>query len=289
MVRLKRVLTKNKLAVGLYQHLKRAVLFPIRNTKYRTILDNQLSVRDLFNFKKGMLLGKVQPYTMSDYERLSYTYDLARKAPEGAFVECGTWKGGNAAIMGDIARDSDRTTWYFDSFQGMREPTEKDIAFTRKGKIHAKDHSLGNTDMAEASVEDVEEIITILNLPKERNIIVKGWFEDTLPKKKEAIGNIALLRLDGDWYESTKTILNELYDQVVDGGYIIIDDYKGWQGCRRAVHDFLQERNIIPNFHFMGEFDRKKIPKVPSVYFVKGEKCEDQGLFNELEELALLS
>jgi len=74
--------------------------------------------------------------------------------------------------------------------------------------------------------------------------LVKGWFQDTLPEYKDRMGAVALLRLDGDWYESTKCCLENLYDNVVPGGYVIIDDYGALTGCKEAVDDFLNERNI---------------------------------------------
>lgn len=290
----KNFLRKNKLAVNLYYLLKSTVIYPLKFTGLKNIAITALPIHDLFNFKKIDLFNKTISYTMSDYQRLDYTYNLAIKIEKnktaGAFVECGTWKGGNAAIMAAVAErfHNDRITWYFDSFEGMPPPTDKDVAYTKKGEVRASQHPLFQTEMAKASVADVEELVfNILKLPRERNIIVKGWFEDTLVKQKAQIGSIAILRLDGDYYQSTLTILNELYEQVVDGGFIIIDDYKGWKGCRRAVHEYLKQHNIVPNFRFMGTFDSRLLPKVPSVYFQKGEPCADKSLFTYLESVAL--
>lgn len=289
-------LRKNKLVINLYYLLKSIVIYPLKFTGFKNIAINTLPLHDLFNFKKISLFNKTIPYTMSDYQRLNYTYNLALKIEKnkiaGAFVECGTWKGGNAAIMAAVTAQfhSGRTTWYFDSFEGMPSPTDKDIAYTKKGEVSAIHHPLFQTEMAKASVSDAEELVfETLKLPREKNIIVKGWFEDTLAKYKTQIGHIAILRLDGDYYQSTLTILNELYEQVVDGGYIIIDDYKGWKGCRRAVHEYLKQHYIVPNFRFMGVYDPKLLPKVPIVYFKKEEPCADESLFRYLESVALKS
>jgi hypothetical protein len=74
--------------------------------------------------------------------------------------------------------------------------------------------------------------------------LIKGWFQDTLKPTKEIIGTIAVLRMDGDFYDSTKVVFEELYDQVVEGGVVIIDDYGRFQGCRRATEEFLAEKRI---------------------------------------------
>jgi hypothetical protein len=73
---------------------------------------------------------------------------------------------------------------------------------------------------------------------------VQGFFADTLPQTKDAIGPIVFLHMDGDWYESTRDILINLYDQLVPGAYVQVDDYGHWEGCRKALHDFFSERGI---------------------------------------------
>lgn len=270
--------------------LKRAAVFPLRFTPFRPLANTKLPLRSLLHPKKITLLSACAPHTMCDYPKLSNTYDLAcnieQRALAGAFVECGTWKGGNAAVMASVAsaHNSRRKTWYFDSFEGMPEPTEKDVADTKRGKIHARNHELAKAGFANASVSDVEELIfTKLGLAPEDNIIVKGWFKDTLPQQKREIGPIAILRLDGDWYESTMTALNELYDQVVVGGYVIVDDYGGWEGCRRAVHEFFSQQGTVPNIQLIGAYHPDLYKKIPPVYFRKGDACSDASLYRQLE------
>ena len=82
--------------------------------------------------------------------------------------------------------------------------------------------------------------------------MVKGWFQDTIPLNSKSIGDIALLRIDADWYESVKCCLIELYDNVSNGGYIIIDDYDSCFGAKKAVDDFLLMKNIMVEFHHDG-------------------------------------
>ena len=83
-----------------------------------------------------------------------------------------------------------------------------------------------------------------LQIDESKVHLVKGWFQDTLPIYKKKIGKISILRLDGDWYESTKVALDNLYDCVVSGGYVVIDDYYFWDGCKKAVDDFILERKL---------------------------------------------
>lgn len=270
--KVKKVLRKNKFVIKVYVFLKKILVFPLRFTPLKRLAKTPFPLKAFLNPKKLSLLAKVSPYTLLGYIMLENVYDLAHDVENrklaGNYVECGSWKGGCAAIMGYITNKykSGRTTWYFDSFEGMPEPTEKD-ARGRGKKGEVKD-IMGDT--LKASVSDVEEIVyKKLKLPPEKNIIVKGWFKDTLPQKKNEIGQIAILRLDGDWYESTMTALTNLYDQVVIGGYVIIDDYGAWEGCRRAVHEFAERRNIKMNLKFIGTYDPQAFKITPPAYFKK--------------------
>jgi len=93
--------------------------------------------------------------------------------------------------------------------------------------------------------EQVEALLfSKLGLARDRVFMVKGWFQDTLPKYKDKIGAISLLRIDADLYKSTKCCLENLYDNVVVGGYIVIDDYGALSGCKKAVDEFLKEPDI---------------------------------------------
>ena len=249
-----------------YRTLKTAVLFPLQFTSYNSIPLHNFQLKDLFNPSKTSLLKIVSPYTKAGYQRLTNIYDLSidieKRNLSGAFVECGTWKGGCAGVMAAIAErfGGRRKTWFVDSFEGMPPPTKEDGERTERIA----------GDVLKASIMDVEELIfTKLHLPKENSIIVKGWFENVLPKIKSNIGPITILRLDADWYSSTKTCLNELYDQVISGGYVIFDDYGSWPGCRQAVHEFLDNRKLKPTFMYIGTYDPEVYKKLPPMYFQK--------------------
>jgi O-methyltransferase len=169
------------------------------------------------------------PYTVQTHEPSYHVnLELARDAAQvkGAFVECGVWKGGMiagvAAMLGP-ARDY----WLFDSFQGLPPPGPLD------------DWPRG----AQASPEELKvdatwakEAMALAKIPSYH--IVAGWFETTLPEAKFPDG-IAYLRLDGDYYESTWDILVNLFSQVNDRGIVVVDDYYFFEGCARALHDYL--------------------------------------------------
>ena len=111
-------------------------------------------------------------------------------------------------------------------------------------------------------MEKAKEIATMMGVA-DRTRIVKGWFKDTVPSNKKEIGKIAVLRLDGDLYDSTKVLLDELYDQLADNGYVVIDDY-AFEGVRRALYDFFHERGIAP---FLEEHVATEGHKYERTYF----------------------
>jgi len=196
--------------------------------------------RDWFDREKRDLFRAARPFTMASYRRLSSLYDLCRRAEAlglpGAFVECGAWKGGAAAVMAAVARAGGRgrRTWVFDSFEGLPEPGAADGADARRwaGKCAAR-------------LEEVERLLfERLRLDRGQVLLRKGWFQDTLPAARAEIGPIAVLRLDADWYESTRLCLEHLYDGVAPGGFVILDDYGFWEGFRRAVDEFLDRRGL---------------------------------------------
>ena len=231
----------------------------IRNNKIlfslakKLILFKSILLKDFFDFKKLWLFKKVYPYTMVGYARLSNVYELAnlieKNKISGAFVECGVWKGGCIAVMAFIAQKfgSDRKIWLFDSFEGLPEPTKEDGQTAKDYALNKTEGNLKTIDKCVAPLKEVEEIFfKVLKLDKENIIVSKGWFQNTLPKDKEKIGEIAILRLDGDWYQSTKCCLENLYDNVIIGGYIVLDDYGYWEGSKKALDEFFIERKINP-------------------------------------------
>ena len=192
-------------------------------------------LKDFNEAEMKRLFRRVRPYTMVSYEGLRNGYELAQKAElngiEGAFVECGVWKGGCAAVMAYVTKKhgSKRDIHLFDSFEGLPPPTAKDgkevfryMANVDNGKYASRYKCVG-------ALETVRELFERkLGIADDVVHIHEGWFKETIPQQKEKIGKIAILRLDGDWYESTQICLQQLYDNVVSGGFVVLDDYGSW-------------------------------------------------------------
>lgn len=198
--------------------------------------------------KEALLFVRVLPYTMVSFERLANAYELAQKVSrenlQGALVECGVWKGGAAAVMA-VGAGPERALWLFDSFEGLPEPTLADGERARAYSSNRVSGRLSSIAKCVGPLEDVRRLFfRVLKLPGQNIHIEQGWFQETLPAVKERIGPIALLRMDADWYESTRCILENLFDSVVLKGYIIIDDYFCWEGCRKAVDEFFERRKL---------------------------------------------
>jgi len=190
-------------------------------------------------------LHKVRPLTMVPPESLSelacqVRAILARSIP-GDFVECGVWRGGASFLMAELLRQSgigDRKVWLCDSFEGLPSPEEID------GPSALGRHASGSSRYDELiSLEEVQDSARRLELDSYTRF-VKGWFDQSLPLNRERIGPIAILRIDCDWHSSVSCCLEQLYDQVVAGGLIIVDDYFAYEGCAIAVHEFLGKRRL---------------------------------------------
>jgi len=211
------------------------------------------------------LLAKIEPYTMLGRRRLYALYrgalDACRRDLPGDFAECGVAGGGSSALLAYIIKTHskrNRRLYAFDTFEGMPRPTAAD---THRG-MDARFSGWGDGTCA-APVESV--LRAAAELQAEDVVVpVKGLFADTLPRMRQEIGALCFLHLDGDWYESTKDILVNLFDQVVPDGYLQIDDYGYWDGCRRAVHEFEAERGWKFSVH---EID------ATGVWFRKPEAC----------------
>jgi len=214
--------------------------------RYKKLADTVYYIRprqDIDEARRTLLIRTIRPYTMVGRNGLLATYECTRRAEqdnvEGCLVECGIARGGSSALMALVSRDcgNDRVSWLFDSFEGLPAKTEEDgnprisNGVDRHTDKLSEGYCLGTLD-------EVEELFyRTLMFRQDKVRMVKGWFQDTLPVYREQVGDIAVLRLDGDWYESTKCCLENLYEQVVDGGYVILDDY-ALVGCRRAVDEF---------------------------------------------------
>ena len=162
---------------------------------------------------------------------------LARRVP-GDFIETGVWRGGATIFMRAILSVdgvTDRLVWVADSFAGLPRP-EPERYPADTGDIH---HTF--TQLA-VSLDEVKANFQKFGMLDEQVRFLKGWFRDTLSDRR--IGQLAVLRLDGDMYGSTMDALTQLYGRVSPGGYVIVDDYGAIASCRRAVDDFRASWNI---------------------------------------------
>ena len=226
-------------------------------------------------------LKAVEKNTMVTRHRLAATYQIAAhletEAMPGAFVECGTWKGGATGVMALASLrhgTGARTFHLFDSFQDMCFPDENIDGEVAISQARATPGLSGPMDGAlramegfydflggHAHAQDVRDLLVgQLRYTPNRIHIHEGWFQDTLPKVRQKVGPIVLLRLDTDYYAGTRFCLEQLFDQLVPGGFVIIDDYGCYEGCRRAVDEFLLS---LPTKPFLHHIDRE------GRYFIK--------------------
>jgi hypothetical protein len=166
--------------------------------------------------------------------------ELARRIAKlpGAVVECGVWRGGMIAALSEIL-GPERHYYLFDSFQGL--PPVKEVDGPRARAWQQNTSSPNFHDNCTAS--EAQAAATLRRSPARNVHIFPGWFENTLPANRPA-QDIALLRLDADWYDSTTICLENLYPLVVPGGLVIIDDYYTWDGCNLAIHDYFSRNRL---------------------------------------------
>jgi len=193
-------------------------------------------------------LGYVKPYSMTSDERIECLFNSLEYINEnkiiGDYVECGVWKGGN--IIGILKYLESKINfkydvYLYDTFTGMTEPenVDKDL-----NEVNAKDILHQPNVLCYSSLEEVKSNISnVVNYPLEKIKYIVGDVSETLLVKHNVPEQISLLRLDTDWYKSTKIELEILWDKLVDGGILIIDDYGHWDGCKKAVDEFFMNKN----------------------------------------------
>ena len=186
--------------------------------------------------------------TMTSLERMHALWSATRYIVDnrlpGDFVECGVWRGGSVMLMAATLLqlgDTSRRLWLYDTFGGMTAPTADDVQ-AMSGRAASEilgEHARTPDDpfWGIASREVVERNLRGTGYPFERFHLVEGDVMATLPST--APEQVALLRLDTDWYTSTRHELEQLYPRLVRGGVLIIDDYGYWRGARKATDEFL--------------------------------------------------
>lgn len=185
-----------------------------------------------FVFTSHSMIGRARMDNLHDCMN-----SVIQNAIPGDFIETGVWKGGSTIFMRGFLEAhgiKDRKVWVADSFEGLPKPSLKeDYGFDLSADVFP---------YLAISEEDVRELFDRYELLDEQVCFLKGWFKDTLPMAP--IEKLAVLRLDGDLYESTMDALNPLYDKVSPGGFIIVDDYDALPQCSQAIHDFRDTHGI---------------------------------------------
>jgi O-methyltransferase len=221
----------------------------------------EASLYDWINLRRTASIFRVLPNTMLSGPRLINAYDametIEREGIDGAVVECGVWAGGSIGLMACVSKrhgNRGRVFHLFDSFEGLPQPSTEDVDVVNGFREQHPGLAPDDGDKSDALVaigacaaplDEVRHLFfDVLAIDSQQVVIHKGWFQETVPPASASIGPVSLLRLDGDWYESTKTCLEGLYDNVVKGGFVIIDDYGHFVGCRKAVDEFLESRAL---------------------------------------------
>ncbi len=226
--------------------LKRELARPFRRAEAPSI------PLDLSPFQKS-LLKKVRPYTMTSNERVAVLESAVRHVVKqnyaGAFVECGVAKGGSTMAMAYTLIElgiTDRELYLYDTFEGMPEPEDVDrgrFGETASRSWRKRRDEKGQSTWINHGIDEVRANLVLTGYPDARLHFIKGKVEDTLPREAPP-GQIALLRLDTDWYASTKAEFDHLYPKLVRGGIVIVDDYFRWQGARKAADEYAEQHGI---------------------------------------------
>jgi hypothetical protein len=171
--------------------------------------------------------------------------DILRDGTPGDLIEAGAWRGGATIFMRGALKAYgvvDRLVWVADSFEGLPEPDPD--RFPLEARVQAGSVIQKAYHNLAVGLEEVERNFAAYRLLDGQVRFLKGWFKDTLPNAP--IGTLSLMRIDSDFYESTRDSLGFLYDKLSIGGFVIIDDYgeDSWTYCRRAVDEFRSERGI---------------------------------------------
>ena len=205
------------------------------------------------NDYENNLIKKIKDLTLTTDQRIwlliqSFKH-LNSNNITGDFVECGVWRGGNLILLAELCLkyNLNKNIIGFDTFEGMTEPNDYDLNYRGKSAkknlnkyINNKDHK--DSIWQSSSLEMTSKYIK--KKTKYNNIkLIKGDVAKTLKKSENLPKKISLLRLDTDFYESTKLELEVLYPLLVKGGILIIDDYGQWKGCKKAVDEYFQEKS----------------------------------------------
>ncbi len=212
------------------------------NYQYDTsdIESDEVFQRIYHNIKDYSLVGVERCYAL--YKSVSYVIE---NNIEGDFVECGVWKGGSCMLMAYTLMENgvtDRKIWLYDTFSGMAQPGEND-GDAEKAEWEQNKITEEKNNWCLGEREEVEQNLQLTGYPTDNFRLIKGKVEDTIPATIPS--KIAILRLDTDWYDSTKHELAYLYPLLQKRGLLIIDDYGAWQGARKATDEYFSKNGPV--------------------------------------------
>lgn len=235
---------------NLYKRMTQEIRHGVQRLGFDVVRYNELP-RDI-EPEIARIVQDVSQYTMTSTKRIAALCEAVKyivdSRIEGDIVECGVWRGGSMMAVAKSLRwlgDEGRTLHLFDTFEGMTPPTEHDVEFDGQSAgtlLASSDKNDAESVWCHAPLDGVKAVLSMTGYDPGKLVFVQGRVEDTLPES--APERIALLRLDTDWYESTRHELEHLYPRLVPGGVLIIDDYGHWQGARKAVDEYIAEHRF---------------------------------------------
>ena len=195
-------------------------------------------------------------YTMTDtitmWALIQSIKNVIQNKIDGDFVECGVWRGGNLILCQKYfdLQHIKKKIYGFDTFEGMTEPKEIDVDYRNipASEQYSLFKSGEKSNLARCSLDETNKNI-IETVPKNNIKLIKGRVENTLREEKNLPEKISILRLDTDWYESTKIELEVLYPRLMSGGFLIIEDYGHFKGFRKAVDEYFKDN--MPYLHYV--------------------------------------
>jgi len=221
----------------------------------KTFDDNLLYNYDPFNGDKhqvNKVINLVKPFTLTTPNSIltlvnAVKYVVENKIP-GSIVECGVGQGGSMMAVAKTLLDlncTDRSLYLYDTFEGMTRPTKVDINWNNESAIEKFEKEKISHDSSiwrNTTLQEVKQAVYSVGYRREKIYFIKGKVEDTLPEN--APESISILRLDTDWYESTRHELIHLYPHLSKGGIIILDDYDHWMGSKKATDEYFSKNKI---------------------------------------------
>jgi O-methyltransferase len=238
--------------LGTLSRLLRATGLKAPKRQKKEELQTSINRVEVISNEEEEIFKEVLPYTLTDASRvLSLIYAvryIERNCVSGAIVECGVWKGGSMMAVARTLLEmgvTDRQLYLCDTFHGMPPPADRDLHSTGvPAEQYFKEQNIPHYQgcWCFATLDEVKQNLNLTGYPVGNIHYVKGKVEDTLPEQAPDV--VSLLRLDTDFYESTRHEMVHLFPRLSVGGVLIVDDYVSWRGSREAVDEYLRDHKV---------------------------------------------